>query len=198
MRRVLHTLKTPLLLFVLALTPYQTAPQVPQLHAAQRAAQAVSGAQARAADCRGGGEKVCAVQGRARQGPRSGTATAGDPAGCTSHCSYNVAVFAVIRAWPNQDLLNLAPKKPNWDLKRDLARKLAPLEKVTKRAIAELIRTLALASYGTLVLRKLTRHCHALICRPSGERILSESDSAGQLGATMAAQQELTVGDESD
>lgn len=58
------------------------------------------------------------------------------------------AVFAVIRAWPNQDLLNLAPKKPNWDLNRDLARKLAPLEKVTKRAIAELIRMLVLASYA--------------------------------------------------
>ncbi|XP_061438756.1 coiled-coil domain-containing protein 12-like [Rhineura floridana] len=35
------------------------------------------------------------------------------------------------------DLANLAPRKPDWDLKRDVARR---LEKLTQRAIAELIR----------------------------------------------------------
>lgn len=39
-----------------------------------------------------------------------------------------------------QDLLNLAPRKPDWDLKRDVAKKLAKLEKRTQRAIAVLIR----------------------------------------------------------
>jgi coiled-coil domain-containing protein 12 len=39
-----------------------------------------------------------------------------------------------------QDLVNLAPRKPDWDLKRDVAKKLAKLEKRTQRAIAVLIR----------------------------------------------------------
>jgi len=38
------------------------------------------------------------------------------------------------------DLTNLAPRKPDWDLKRDLAKKLEKLERQTERAIAELIR----------------------------------------------------------
>ncbi|XP_036179414.1 coiled-coil domain-containing protein 12-like [Myotis myotis] len=38
------------------------------------------------------------------------------------------------------DLANLAPRKPDWDLKRDVAKKLEKLEKQTQRAIAELIR----------------------------------------------------------
>ncbi|XP_056661165.1 coiled-coil domain-containing protein 12 isoform X1 [Monodelphis domestica] len=40
------------------------------------------------------------------------------------------------------DLANLAPRKPDWDLKRDVAKKLEKLEKRTQRAIAELIRKL--------------------------------------------------------
>uniref|UniRef100_A0A8C4Q273 Coiled-coil domain containing 12 n=1 Tax=Eptatretus burgeri TaxID=7764 RepID=A0A8C4Q273_EPTBU len=38
------------------------------------------------------------------------------------------------------DLTNLAPRKPDWDLKRDVAKKLDKMEKRTQRAIAELIR----------------------------------------------------------
>ncbi len=38
------------------------------------------------------------------------------------------------------ELLDLAPKKPNWDLKRDLEAKCKPLELKTEAAIAELIR----------------------------------------------------------
>ncbi|XP_066847440.1 coiled-coil domain-containing protein 12 [Anser cygnoides] len=38
------------------------------------------------------------------------------------------------------DLANLAPRKPDWDLKRDVAKKLEKLDKRTQRAIAELIR----------------------------------------------------------
>ncbi|KAK9760237.1 hypothetical protein K7432_015973 [Basidiobolus ranarum] len=38
------------------------------------------------------------------------------------------------------DLTNLAPKKPNWDLKRDVEKQLNRLEKKTKASIAELIR----------------------------------------------------------
>ncbi|EDQ88874.1 uncharacterized protein MONBRDRAFT_26027 [Monosiga brevicollis MX1] len=39
-----------------------------------------------------------------------------------------------------EDVLSLAPRKVDWDLKRDLEPKMAKLEKRTKRAIAELIR----------------------------------------------------------
>lgn len=38
------------------------------------------------------------------------------------------------------DIVNLAPRKPDWDLKRDVSKKLDKLEKQTQRAIAELIR----------------------------------------------------------
>ena len=38
------------------------------------------------------------------------------------------------------DITNLAPRKPDWDLKRDIAKKLEKLEKRTARAIGEIIR----------------------------------------------------------
>lgn len=38
------------------------------------------------------------------------------------------------------DLGNLAPRKVDWDLKRDINKKLEKLERRTQRAIAELIR----------------------------------------------------------
>ncbi|KAH8923929.1 mRNA splicing factor [Atractiella rhizophila] len=38
------------------------------------------------------------------------------------------------------DLVNIQPKKPNWDLKRDLDKKLEKLGPQTQRAIAQLIR----------------------------------------------------------
>ena len=36
--------------------------------------------------------------------------------------------------------MDIAPKKANWDLKRDVARKVARLDKRTQRAIIDLIR----------------------------------------------------------
>ncbi|CAG8617680.1 2219_t:CDS:2 [Scutellospora calospora] len=38
------------------------------------------------------------------------------------------------------DLFNLAPKKPNWDLKRDVEKKLTKLERKTQASIARLIK----------------------------------------------------------
>lgn len=38
------------------------------------------------------------------------------------------------------DIANLAPRKPDWDLKRDVSKKLEKLELRTQRSIAELIR----------------------------------------------------------
>ncbi|KAH7940231.1 coiled-coil domain-containing protein 12 [Rhipicephalus sanguineus] len=47
------------------------------------------------------------------------------------------------------DLASLAPRKPDWDLKRDVSIKLEKLERRTRRAIAELIRE-RLSSGGDL------------------------------------------------
>ena len=39
-----------------------------------------------------------------------------------------------------QDMLvNVAPKKPNWDLRRDVAKKLEKLERRTQRAMIQLM-----------------------------------------------------------
>ena len=44
----------------------------------------------------------------------------------------------VIGAEPAEVIAKVAPKKPNWDIRREIAGKLAKLEKETQRAIAEL------------------------------------------------------------
>lgn len=36
-------------------------------------------------------------------------------------------------------LVNIAPKKPNWDLRRDVAKQLEKLERRTQRAIVQLL-----------------------------------------------------------
>ncbi|KAI0685668.1 mRNA splicing factor [Cytidiella melzeri] len=46
------------------------------------------------------------------------------------------------------DLHNIAPKRPNWDLKRDLEKKLARLERKTQEAIHTLIRQRLAAQKG--------------------------------------------------
>ncbi|XP_005094457.1 coiled-coil domain-containing protein 12 [Aplysia californica] len=48
------------------------------------------------------------------------------------------------------DLDKLAPRKPDWDLKRDVSKKLEKLERRTQRAIAELIRERLKASQEDL------------------------------------------------
>uniref|UniRef100_A0A3B5A6N6 Coiled-coil domain containing 12 n=1 Tax=Stegastes partitus TaxID=144197 RepID=A0A3B5A6N6_9TELE len=49
-------------------------------------------------------------------------------------------IIKIAASFSSQDLANLAPRKPDWDLKRDVAKKLEKLERRTQRAIAELIR----------------------------------------------------------
>jgi len=47
---------------------------------------------------------------------------------------------AKIEEAPQEDvLLNVAPKKANWDLKRDVEKKLEKLERRTQRAILEIM-----------------------------------------------------------
>lgn len=47
------------------------------------------------------------------------------------------------------DLTNIAPKRPNWDLKRDLEKRLKKLERRDKEAVLLLIRTYTSALYTT-------------------------------------------------
>ena len=49
-------------------------------------------------------------------------------------------LFYLIKLTRIQDLLNLQPKKPDWDLKRDLEKRLEPLNRKTQVAIADIIR----------------------------------------------------------
>ncbi|KAG6855959.1 hypothetical protein H0H87_009076 [Tephrocybe sp. NHM501043] len=46
------------------------------------------------------------------------------------------------------DIFNIAPKRPNWDLKRDMDKKLAKLERKTQEAIHALIRQRLAAQKG--------------------------------------------------
>jgi len=46
------------------------------------------------------------------------------------------------------DLFNIAPKRPNWDLKREMEKKLARLERKTQEAIHTLIRQRLAAQKG--------------------------------------------------
>jgi len=46
------------------------------------------------------------------------------------------------------DLLNIAPKRPNWDLKREMEKKLAKLERQTQQAVHTLIRQRLAAQKG--------------------------------------------------
>ncbi|XP_031632199.1 coiled-coil domain-containing protein 12 [Contarinia nasturtii] len=53
------------------------------------------------------------------------------------------------------DIANLAPRKPDWDLKRDVAKKLEILERRTQRAISELIRDRLRSNQGDLDLNAI-------------------------------------------
>mmetsp|Transcript_15906 Transcript_15906/g.42741 ORF Transcript_15906/g.42741 Transcript_15906/m.42741 type:complete len:132 (-) Transcript_15906:14-409(-) len=54
----------------------------------------------------------------------------------------NEIIEAHIRLYddPRQDTANLAPKKVNWDLKRNVAERLERLERRTQRAMMEVVR----------------------------------------------------------
>jgi len=45
---------------------------------------------------------------------------------------------AAVKKRPQDVLANVAPKKPNWDLRRDVEKKLAKLERRTQRALVQI------------------------------------------------------------
>ncbi|ODN00068.1 Coiled-coil domain-containing protein 12 [Orchesella cincta] len=61
------------------------------------------------------------------------------PIDIESHVADSLEQSSVTKLVEDVDLTNLAPRKPDWDLKRDVAPKLARLERRTQKAIAELI-----------------------------------------------------------
>lgn len=92
-----------------------------------------------------------------------------------------------------QDILNLAPRKVDWDLKRDIEGKLAKLERRTQRAIAELIRTCkpeSTAAPPLLPLRVPRARAvipHAAFRITTGERLNDEEEADKFHAAVKAA-----------
>ncbi|GAA5968076.1 hypothetical protein JCM11641_003719 [Rhodosporidiobolus odoratus] len=78
-----------------------------------------------------------------------------------------IAADEVLRA-QELDLTNIQPKKPNWDLKRDLERKLSKLKPKTDLAISQLIRKRLQAQKG--------------VSEPDGNELLAGMDKAGPAG----------------
>ncbi|KWU46446.1 hypothetical protein RHOSPDRAFT_31900 [Rhodotorula sp. JG-1b] len=76
-----------------------------------------------------------------------------------------------------QDLTNIQPKKPNWDLKRDLDRKLAKLKPKTEQAIAQLIRKRLQAQRGTTDTEPATDELIAGMDRAGAEPAEEEAGS---------------------
>ncbi|CDH48231.1 hypothetical protein RO3G_10424 [Lichtheimia corymbifera JMRC:FSU:9682] len=58
----------------------------------------------------------------------------------TKSFTKDVLAEAAVKEKEEVDLFNLQPKKPNWDLKRDVEKKLERLDRRTQKAILELIR----------------------------------------------------------
>ncbi|XP_053681912.1 coiled-coil domain-containing protein 12 [Sabethes cyaneus] len=62
------------------------------------------------------------------------------PMDVDSEISTQLEMMKTTIAIEDIDIANLAPRKPDWDLKRDVSKKLEKLERRTQKAIAELIR----------------------------------------------------------
>ncbi|BGP37877.1 hypothetical protein JCM10450v2_001813 [Rhodotorula kratochvilovae] len=75
------------------------------------------------------------------------------------------------------DLTNIQPKKPNWDLKRDLDRKLSKLKPKTEMAISQLIRKRLQAQRGTAT-------------EPATDELLAGMDKAGAEAEEVASDEE--------
>jgi coiled-coil domain-containing protein 12 len=73
--------------------------------------------------------------------------------------------------------LNIAPKRPNWDLKREMEKKLARLERQTQQAIHTLIRFVTSLPRLSLVLT-----CHTL-----GQRLAAQKGQSDDLAGAMQA-----------
>ena len=71
---------------------------------------------------------------------------------------------------------NIAPKRPNWDLKRDLEKKLSKLERKTQEAIHTLIRASLVYSV-----------CYLLAESHAGQRLAAQKGESDDLVGAMRA-----------
>jgi coiled-coil domain-containing protein 12 len=77
-----------------------------------------------------------------------------------------------------QDIFNIAPKRPNWDLKRELEKKTKILERKTQEAVHTLIR-LSIPFISTLT--------PSLICLAVGQRLAAQKGDSDDLVGAMNA-----------
>lgn len=100
--------------------------------------------------------------------------------------------FRSLTGGPLQDIFNIAPKRPNWDLKRDMEKKLSKLERRTQEAIHTLIRrsySTAL-SYSYIKLFDLSR---------LGQRLAAQKGESDDIvGAMNAQERQNAKADDSD
>lgn len=88
------------------------------------------------------------------------------------------------------DLNNIAPKRPNWDLKRDLEKRLKKLERRDKEAVIILIRKFS-PSQLRIAARTQTDGIFAWV-RTTGQRIQAQQKAAG-LDANSADRNEANL-----
>lgn len=81
-------------------------------------------------------------------------------------CSHSTCV---------QDLFNIAPKRPNWDLKREMDKKLSKLDRQTQQAVHTLIRTFT------------SNFLHFLESFLPGQRLAAQKGQSDDLVAAMQA-----------
>ncbi|EGG12702.1 uncharacterized protein MELLADRAFT_30094, partial [Melampsora larici-populina 98AG31] len=82
------------------------------------------------------------IQGPRRHDPSNQTDTVEER---VKDVMEQVRIEDEIRRSGELDLTKIQPKKPNWDLKRDLLKKMSKLEPVTQAAFATLISTFILS-----------------------------------------------------
>ncbi|KAI9279935.1 cwf18 pre-mRNA splicing factor-domain-containing protein [Umbelopsis sp. AD052] len=100
------------------------------------------------------------------------------------------------------DLFSLAPKRANWDLKRDVEKKLETLDKRTQRAIAEIIRKYSrmrtcLRAYSHGIYESRTVHTNMMTI-DLGERLKSDSKTGTGIADAVADAEAAQKMDEAD
>lgn len=83
-------------------------------------------------------KQLASLEGPLAALPSPAAGTGATTSGATSAAADASVTEAAAAADP--DSITIAPRKPNWDLKRDVAAKLDALNKQTERALAEMVR----------------------------------------------------------
>lgn len=92
------------------------------------------------------------------------------PPSSSADAAAGSSAGTVPAAVSDPDSITIAPRKPNWDLKRDVAAKLDILNKQTERALAEMVRQ-KIAASGSV-------SSAVSVAAPAGERVRPGGSSA--------------------